>query len=126
MSLKDDLLAVADLDVTLLDIPEWPDELYIRVLTGTERAEWQVFLAAQPEDAPNMDVLVKFLGYALCDSEGGRVLDEDDLPGLKAKNGIMLIKASTLALRLNGMSDEAVEEEVKNSAPSTSADSTSG
>lgn len=121
MTLRDVILAKKDLDYSPLYVEEWDVTLYVRGLTGKERAR----LFKENSDQmgrPDMEkVYPLVVAYACFDKdEAGNFArifnpeDKTELAKINDKNGAALEKIATAALYKSGMGTGSVEE-AKNS-----------
>lgn len=111
MSLRERILAAKDYRSELIEVPEWEASVEVRELDGMTRAR----LAAQVGDESNPDrmttVYPLLLGASLYDpSTGERIFETDeDVAALMGKSGAILDRLAVVALRVSGMTDDAVD-----------------
>lgn len=111
MSLRDRILAAKDYRSELVEIPEWEATVEVRELDGMTRAR----LAAQVGDEANPERLTvvypMLLGSSLYDpTTGDRLFDtEEDVAALMGKSGAVLDRLAIVALRVSGMTEDAVD-----------------
>lgn len=120
---KADILAVEDRPTEDVDVPEWGGEVTIRALSGAEREKWELSMAklsvgkdGELTKTPTLEgSTVRLLALSIVDESGEPMFTKADIAGLAAKSATALDRVSKAAMRLNGLSDEAVEDEAKNS-----------
>jgi hypothetical protein len=61
------------------------------------------------------DVRATLLSLVLVDGKGERMFSQDDVKALGDKNGAVLARLADVAMRVNGLTKESVEELRKNS-----------
>jgi hypothetical protein len=121
-----DVLAIQDLPVELIDVPEWPDyDVYVRGLTGVQRAEYFAALVEVGPDgkarakAGDNNKLLAFFG--LCDESGEPLFtDRADVDLLGHKNAAAIDRVARAVQRLSGLGVNAAEEAQGNSEPTPS------
>lgn len=114
---RDDILGADDLARELVHVEEWGGDVYVRCLTGAERAILQTGFEAFPEQ----DTLQRSMFYrdclvilSLCDHENKPLFTWDDRDALLMKSSHVLEKLFLVALRLNRLRSEDVEILTKN------------
>ncbi|MFI6560401.1 hypothetical protein [Streptomyces sp. NPDC050534] len=129
---RDGILAVDDIQIEKVPVPEWGDEAIIRGLTGDEL---DAFQGSIREFRPTFDgkgmeaVLIqegmraKLLVKCLIDENGDRLFTDQDASALGAKNGAVLDKLYDVAARLSGLSEEEKATLEGNSGASTADES---
>lgn len=111
MSLRESIFKAKDYTLTDISIPEWgPDgTFYLRPLSGTERIEFENMHKTSERDAV-LHVCVS----SLVDRDGQNVFLESDKQELGKKNGIIIDRIFSKALKVSGMLPSSVEEAEKN------------
>lgn len=130
-SLTDQIFASQDLAFEDVVVPEW-DNMPLRIseMSGTDRDSWErtVQRIQNGEVVPDYDnfrgrLLVRCI---LNPETGERVFKDGHADALGKKSGSVLSHLAAIALRLNRMRKEDVEDLGKSSALAQSADSGSG
>lgn len=112
-SLADKILA-ASLERVAVDVPEWSEalggvKLYVRELTGAERGKIE---AAFTADADVSRLRLKLVAMTLETESGEAVFTKPaDLAGL---SGAVVGRLSDTALTISGLSEDALDDAVKN------------
>lgn len=126
---KEQILAASDLKTASVDVPEWGGEVMVRMMSGTDRDEWEASLVTVAEDGtrkPNMTNLrVKLVALTLVGEDGQRMFSVDEIGHLAGKSAAALNRVFEAAQKLNGLGANAEADAVKNSAPGLSEGSTS-
>jgi hypothetical protein len=131
---RDGILAVNDVQLEKVPVPEWGDEVIIRGLTGEELDAYQASRrqfrnAGTPQqelifvqDNARASLLVK----CLVDEHGARLFTDQDAGDLGRKNGKVLDRLYDVAARLSGLSEDEQEAMEGNSeTPAADGDSSS-
>ena len=115
---KKDILECTDRKVEKVSVPEWGGELFVRSMTGHERAEW----SRKCEGCYVQGVLVdwsslqtRLLISTVCDAEGKLLFEDKDAPVLAQRNAAVLSRVFTAASKLNGLMSAEVDAAKKNS-----------
>jgi hypothetical protein len=134
MSLAKIVLQTEDLPKVPFPCPEWPaadGKLFLRVLAGMERMEWEeCFVAPEKRTLPlpTADPRALAVGRAMVDEHGGQVFNDEEIALLSRKNAAVLDRAYDAVLRLSGIRKSAkqAEDDRKNSAKTPGGGSSSG
>jgi len=114
---KATILNTDDLPREELDIPEGGGSVFVRTMTGTERDAWeQSIVSGGKTDLTN--IRARMCVRVLVDTEGNRIFDDTDAKQLGRKSSCALDRIFAAAQRLNGLSNDDVEELEKNSGAS--------
>lgn len=113
---KEMILEADDLSSVKVDVPEWNGYLYVRSMTGAERDMFESSLIEQRGKSRKMNmanVRAKLVTLVATDEEGNRLFTNRDVEALGKKNAKALDRIFTEARKLNGISDEDIEELTK-------------
>ena len=130
-SLRDRILGKDDLVTDTVEVPEWGEKLTIRTLTGTERDKFEDSMIERSKGgkaSQNIkNIRAKLVALCVIDPDDGNlpVFLPQDVEALGKKSAKALDRVFTAAQKLNGFTDEDVEELAKgfDSAPSESSTS---
>ena len=112
---KDQILAADDLHREELDIPEWKGSVFVRVMTGKERDQFESeVLAADNDKSKLVNIRSKLCALTVCDEQGQRLFTDQELESLGGKSAAALERIFILSQKLNLISDKDVEELEKN------------
>lgn len=128
MSLADEILALDDLAVEAVDVPQWQRILHVRGMSGSERDRFEasMFTGEGKQRRFTADnIRARLVAYTTVDERGKRIFTDDQVAALGAKNAAALNRLFAVAQRLSGISDGDVEELEKNSGNGQSDDSIS-
>jgi hypothetical protein len=122
-SLKQTILAAHDGRPEEIDVPEWSCKLHIRVMTGTERNEYERTVFENGR-AKTEDLFSHLLVRTICEPDGSRVFNDDEAKALSGKSFTVLKYLHDRAARKNGLLKEEVDSLAKNSSSAPAAGST--
>lgn len=109
MSLRDRILQAADTTSELVTIPEWGVDVEVRSMSGAARAAIvQTGASGQVDMARLMPEIIVMCTF---DPETGeQVFTGDDKALVMDKNGAALEKIMSVAMRLSGFTQDAVDQ----------------
>lgn len=107
---RDEILAMRDVRVATVAIPEWGGDVHVRTLTGAEGDKYAA-LAKENADMTRGAIACLFLA----DKDGARLFSDDDAVLVGAKSLRALDAVIEAGLQHNGMTDEALDGLEKNS-----------
>lgn len=119
MSLREEIFAKDDLPLAPVACPEWTDEkLFVRAMSGKQRARVENLINSRKSDDKSLKdtsgLREMLTCFCLCDAQGGRVFQDEDMQKLADKSGKVLDRIATLAMDFNKLTEEAIEGEEKN------------
>lgn len=98
--------AASDIKVEKLAVPEWKTDVYLKVLSGTERDAFE----AAYSDEKMKNFRVRFLVLTLCDEAGERLFDDEQVTILGKRSALVINRLFEASWKLNMLSQEAVDE----------------
>lgn len=111
---KDSILAADDLKTEDVDVPEWGGSVRLRMLTGGERDKFEAdSMKTNKKGNPEMNLVnMRARLVALCavDEGGKRMFGDSEVTKLGAKAATAINRLFDAARKLNGMTEEDVEE----------------
>lgn len=115
------------LTIESVPTPEWGGETYVRMLSGDEVEDAMAIVNATGSNGKlsERDAMAGMCALCVCDKDGSRLLTADDVPMLLAGPLAPIWKCAQVALRINGLSDDAVTELAGNSSDGPPEDSPS-
>ncbi len=125
-TLSEQIFAADDIQSELVNVEVWNVSLEVRSMTALDRA--RMISTAQDNDGKfSMEtVLPDLVIHCSFDPETGeRVFKDSDKKALMSKSAIAIEQIATVAMRLSGMSDGAVDEAGKDSSLTPTDDSSS-
>ena len=97
--------AASDIKVEKLSVPEWKTDVYLKVLSGTERDAFE----ASYSDEKMKNFRVRFLVLTLCDEAGERLFDDEQVTILGKRSALVINRLFEASWKLNMLSQEAVD-----------------
>ena len=125
---KAQILGVADLVHEDVDVPEWGGTVRVQMLTGAERDAFEQEIVTRQGKRVQMNlanVRARLVALCLVDEEGQRVFGESDVKALGRKSALALNRVFEVAQRINGLTEQDIEELAGNSDSDQSGSSTS-
>lgn len=111
MSIKDQIRAINDIEVELIEVPQWGVTLEVRSMSGKSRA---VLLkeAAQEDGTLDFETLYPAILVACCydPSTGDAVFESNDREWINEKSAGPVEKLAQAGMRLSGLAKEAIDE----------------
>lgn len=113
---RDQILNADDLQTKDVYVPQWKGTVRIRTMTAGERDLFeQMMFSGQNKDERRDNVRATMLALTVVDDNGNRLFTEDHVKRLKGKSAAAVDKIFSGVQKLNAVSDEDVEDMVKNS-----------
>jgi hypothetical protein len=107
---KSAILGADDLKIEDVTVPQWGGVVRIRTMTGQERDEFRAATTTTEGSTPLGQFFAALLAACIVDEAGERIFSIDDMAALRAKSAQSLDAAAAVAMRLNGLAGEAIEE----------------
>ncbi len=102
----DDILGVDDLEIKVVNVPEWKGIVHLRVLPADEGLALNDQMQALPKEKQS-DAIFMLLGACLVDAGGKRMFTTDEqLAKLRTRSQKVLIRLQKSALQLQGWTEE--------------------
>ena len=117
MLTKDQIFEIKDLQVELVDVPEWGGQVYVRGMSGSERDAFEasvVDLRGSTQKVNMQNIRARLVSLTTCDQEGNRLFSDSDIIELGKKSAIALQRIFDVAQRLSGLSKEEMNLLEKN------------
>jgi hypothetical protein len=93
-----------------VDVPEWGGHVNVRVMTARERDGLEHRFKNS-----NVGYRAYLVAMLSCDDKGEDLFASGDIPALEEKSATAMTRVVKVAMRLNGMTEESIEEAEKNS-----------
>lgn len=120
---KSAILQAEDLVHEDVPVPRWGGAVRVRMMTGLERDQFRAAIAAENGGVSVGKFAAALLAVTCIDVDGNRLFSVEDVEALQAKAADALDLPAAVAMRLNGLGGQAVEDAVKNSRSGQSDDS---
>src|SRR5437868_7602200 len=88
-----EIIAAKDSQIEKVPVPEWGGDVFVRVLTGPEREEYDTLMLSKIDGnkwKDNKGLKQLLLKYALCDEKGTRMVQDSDVAKLFGKSSTVL------------------------------------
>lgn len=93
-----------------VDVPEWGGYVNVRVMTANERDQLEVRFKDN-----RIGARAYMAAMLCCNDDGEDLFSDEHIAVLEKKSALALDRIFAVAMRINGMTDEAVAELEKNS-----------
>jgi len=105
-----------DIETEKVLVPEWNGHVYIKILSGREREELNKRVEAKTVNGKlaTEGLVNDFLSIVLCDEAGELLFSKENQDILSSKSGVVLNRLVEQAQKINGLTDESVDEKVGN------------
>lgn len=108
---RDWILQAEDLHREEVQVPEWGGSVMIGTMTGAQRDAWEQSLAAGGAGKVNItNVRARLVSYCAVDEHGKRLFTDADAEALGGKSAPALERCARVAMRLNALTETALEE----------------
>ncbi len=109
---KSEILGASDVTVEALDVPEWGGRVYLRTMSGSDYDAFSELAAASPG---GVGLRADIVSRCLCDENGQpQQWSAEEVVALGERAGHVLDRVAAAALRISGISKDAIEETKKN------------
>lgn len=123
------ILEAKDLKTEEVPVPEWGGEVLIRSLTGEQRDEYEASMFEMSKNGTakkNLaNVRARLVMLCIVNEQGEQMFNRADIKLLGRKSAAALDRVAQAAQKLNGISDEDIEELAEGFENAPSEDSTS-
>lgn len=126
---RDAILTASDIQTEEVAVPEWGGTVRVRGMTGAQRDAYEDASLSMPDKKKQTrafiykDARARLVAWSVVDENGKRVFSDADIPRLSEKSAAALQRIFNVAMRLSGISEEDIEELIKNSPDGQSEDS---
>lgn len=120
---REQILGADDRPLTKVDVPEWGGHVFVRVMGGDERDEFEALQYQRNGASAKLNFRsfrARLVALTVTDESGNRLFDEGDVAALGQKSAAALDRVMSAASNANAFSAADVEDLTKNceSAPS--------
>jgi hypothetical protein len=102
-----------DLQVRIVEVPEWKGSIGVKVMAGTDRDKYEASLMKQQGKKFNADLnnaRSKLLVMCLCDEKGARLYKDTETGRLGKKSSVVLDRLYEVAQEINGITEENIKD----------------
>jgi len=120
-----DILTARAPEMELVDVPEWGGAVFVKAMTGTERDAYEASCmqevkgkgkGGKMEMKPLYDnIRARLCVRCMCNAQGARLFTDEQAVPLGRTSAKALDRVFTLAQKLNGVTEEDIDELAKNS-----------
>jgi hypothetical protein len=121
---RDAILGAKDTIIEFCPTPEWPCDVYVKSLNGSQRDSFEASLVKTNgkgrRSVSYNDVRAKLVVKTACDKDGKLLFSDRDIDQLTLKSASALQRVFEVAQRLSGITESDVQEltdELKNDQP---------
>jgi hypothetical protein len=111
MSAREQILSACDVKVAPVDVPEWPVPVFVRVMSGKARDEFEKSIVDRRKDKDFTTTGLRALLVCLtaCDELGVRFFADSDIPAIEDKSADVLQRIFEASAKLNGLTPAEAE-----------------
>ena len=113
---KDAILTADDLEKITEPVPEWGGDVILTELPGNERDALETFWTKCRDKQDFTGLRAYVCSVCIVDEAGTRIFTAEDVEAIHKKNSKVLERLFSKAAKLNGLSGDDVEDEIKNSS----------
>lgn len=115
MDLRKVILEAKDRRAEALEVKEWGVTVYMTELSALALDSWQEEVSRRKKDGDGMMLdSASLVARCMCDKDGNRIIGDDDLTEFSKKSGKVIKRLFDVALRVNGIGEDTVDELAKN------------
>jgi hypothetical protein len=123
MLTREQILSSQDRKIQKVTVPEWGGDVYVRSLSGAERDQFEEGNLIREKDRKRgfvsldiriQDAKTRLVALSVCDEAGTRLFSDADVEALSKKNSAAIARLSGVASALSGITDENLEDLLKN------------
>ncbi len=105
MLTKEHILAISDVKIEKVEVPEWGGHVYVRSMTASHRDEFE----SEQLKHPNVDIRARMAVYCLCDEAGNLLFTPTDIKVLGTKSAAALDHIFFKAVEMSRVSQDDIE-----------------
>lgn len=125
---KKAILDSEDLPLREVDVPEWGGVVYLRGMTGEERAAYEdetvkLDHRGQMREFDVRRFRISMVARCLVDEKGDRIFTDKEMAALNKKSGVIIDRLYDIAADLSGVSEEDLTAATENLENGQNADS---
>ena len=107
---REQILAADDCSIETVSVPEGGGEVGVKSLTGAEKDAWESERQTEAGVFNLENIRASLVAIAACDADGQRLFSLADVVDLGAKSVRALDRVFQAAKKLNGVTDEELDE----------------
>jgi hypothetical protein len=114
MLTREQILALDDLKREEVKVPEWGGTVFVAMMSGAARDEWELSLLNDKGKANLTDARAKLAAACVVDEKGKRLFSTGDIAALSQRSSVALDRIVNAARRLNRLGEREFEEALGN------------
>ena len=122
---KRDFLKSRSLRTVDVPVPEWHGVVTVREMSADERDEFDEYVIGMREESKVKGLRAVVVSICAVDEHGKRLFTNLDIPDLQKQSATIIGRIADEAMKLSGLSEDDVEERVKNLETDPASDSSS-
>ena len=108
---KDQILGADDRESKEIEVPEWQGSIKIAAMSSCERDSFEASMLDSKGNAKKLqNFRARFIASCIVDDDGNRLFSDKDIVSLGRKSSAPVSRLFDECRKLNGMTDEDVEE----------------
>jgi hypothetical protein len=107
---REQILAATDSVIETVSVPEWGGSVGVKTLTGAEKDGWESSRQNKDGSFNLNNVRASLVAVATCDADGNKLFTLQDVVDLGNKSARALDRVFQAAKKLNGVTDEDLDE----------------
>jgi len=124
MLTKEQILQADDLQTETVPVPEWGGEVTVSAIPAFERDRFEQEVAAVGKGKIVENLRARLVARCLVDENGNKLFEASDVVHLGKKSAKVVNRLFEVCQKINGFSDDDIEELEKNSEQTQDGDST--
>lgn len=111
---RDQIILADDSRTEDVSVPEWGGTVRVKEMTASARDAFEQSLLGKDRKPSLADARAKLAASCICDEKGDLLFSQADVVVLGRKSAKALDRVISVIQRINAMSDDELEESVKN------------
>ena len=110
---REAILAAPDLQAEVVDVPEWGGKVRVRPLNGRERAEIEELMFSENGAGRKQSEVLfreRMVALTVVGEDGKRAFTDQDVQALSEKNWRALERIALAAVKISGLTPDAMDE----------------
>ena len=110
----DQILNINDIETEEVEIPEWGGSVKVKAMSGAERDKYLKMVMGKDGKPDMQKILAKLVIMTVVNEENELMFNNGHMDMLNKKSAKALEKISKVSMRLAGLTQDDIEEAVKN------------
>ncbi|MEM9752561.1 MAG: hypothetical protein AAF916_04170 [Planctomycetota bacterium] len=108
--LKEAILKPRPRRVQKVHVPEWDVDVYVHAMTSAEKEAWEDTITDKKGRVRKKNLRADLAVEVMRDANGDRIFERDDVDDLAEQPASALSRIYDVAMKLNGVTEEDVED----------------